>query len=285
MEVKVTFFYLHKVIEIFCKSNEEMDKMFGKFVNKLGDGSEIEHYIYYYDGKKLGHGSTIEKDKYLKTNLSKNINIEVHKKLRIIKCPNCRCNDCIINLNNYTASYYGCKYEHSSSYIYEKYINIQRIEDSDIRCFEHECNNNQKNYNSGIYKCLTCTALVKESQYFCKEHIASHDGHIKVKYDKKNYYCEKHFKEFIKYCFTHHKNLCEDCEKEHKGDNIADYNLMTADVDELKDSLAEMEKNINNLRFVINNIKIRLDDTLKIFKDIIISQKILLENLNYLIKI
>ena len=41
---------------------------------------------------------------------------------------------------------------------------------------------------------------------------------------------------------------------------------MTPDVDELKDSLAEMEKNINNLRFVINNIKIRLDDTLKIFK-------------------
>ena len=41
---------------------------------------------------------------------------------------------------------------------------------------------------------------------------------------------------------------------------------MTPNVDKLKDSLAEMEKNINTLRIIINKIKNSLDDTLRIFK-------------------
>ena len=267
MEVKVTFSYLNKAFDVLCKSTDKMDNMFGKFVSKLGDGSESNHYIYYYDGHKLGHNSTIEKDKYLSQNLNNNINITAQKKLRIIKCPNCRCNDCIINLNNFVASYYGCKYDHSSSSIYDHYINIQKIENSDIRCLEPGCPHNQQNYSLGIYKCLTCTKIIKKrSQYYCKEHISSHNEHTTVKYDKKNYYCEKHFKKFIKYCFTCHQNLCEDCEKQHQGDKIAAYDLMTPNADKLKDSLAEMEKKIDTLKVVINNIITSLNDTLIIFK-------------------
>ena len=265
MEVKVTFYYLNRTIEVLCKSNEEMDKMYGKFVSKLGDDSEVDHYIFYYETHKLGHDSTIEKNKFISG--KKDINITAQKKLRIIKCPKCKCNDCIINLNNNIASYYGCKNDHSSSSIYDSYINIQKIDSELIRCNESGCQHNQQNYNLGFYKCLKCSYVVKFSQYFCKEHISSHDKrHIWVKYDKKNYFCEKHFKQFIKYCFTHHKNLCEDCEKDHKTDNIEDYNCMTPNVDKLKESLTEMEENINTLKLVINRIKDSLDDTLRIFK-------------------
>ena len=185
MEVKVTFFYINRTFDILCKSNEEMDKMYGKFVSKLGDGSEVDHYIYYYENKKLGHDSTIEKDKYLSPNLNKHINITAQKKLRIIKCPKCLCNDCSINLKDYVALYYGCKNGHSSSSIYDQYINIQKIDSELIRCNESGCPNNQQNYNLGFYKCLSCTKLLGSSQYYCKDHLNHDTSHNTVKYDKK----------------------------------------------------------------------------------------------------
>ena len=265
MEVKITFSYINRSIEVFCKADEELDKMYGKFVNKLGDDSQVNHYIFYYQGNKLGHNSTIEKDKYLTG--KKEINITAQKKLRIIKCPDCKCNDCIINLNNYLATYYGCKNDHSSISIYDQYINIQKIDTSEIRCNESGCQHTQQDYNLGFYKCLKCSSIVKRSQYFCKDHISIHDkSHKIVKYDKKNYYCEKHFKQFTKYCFTHHKNLCEDCEKDSQNDNIAEYDLMTPNIDQIKESIKKMEENIETLKIVINDIKDRLDGTLRIFK-------------------
>ena len=266
-DVKVTFFYLNRTIEVFCKSNEEMDKMFGKFISKLGDDSELNQYIFYYEGNKLGHDTTIDKDRYLSG--KKDINITAQRKLRMVKCPKCKCNDCIINLDNYLASYYGCKNNHSSISVYDQYINVQKIDSEEIRCNQSGCENTQKNYNKGFSKCLKCSALVKHSKYFCKDHISSHDkSHINVKYDKKNYYCEKnkHFKKFIKYCFTHHQNLCEECEKDHQGHNIADYESMTPDVKQLKDSIQKMEENINDLKIIIDDIKYSLDGALRIFK-------------------
>jgi len=263
-KIKVAFCYLNREIEVFCEGDTKMDEIYGKFVSKLSDGSEVNHYIYFYEDNKLGHESTIEKDKYLSGKT--NIKIRVQKKLRIIKCPECKCNDCIINLNNYFASYYGCKNNHSSSSVYDKYIFCQKIDSSEIRCFEPGCQRNQQNYGLGFYKCLTCSSIVKSSEYFCKEHILFHKNHIIVKYDKKNYYCEKHFNKFIKYCFTHHQNLCEECEKEHQGDNIADYGLMTPNVDNLKESLKIMKENIDLLKSIIFDIKDRLDGSLRIYK-------------------
>ena len=265
MDVKITFNYLNKTIQVLCKDNEELDKMYEKFTNKLNDGSEITHYIYYYEGNKLGHESTIAKNKYIAN--KKEINISVQKKLRIIKCPECICNDCIINLDNYIASFYGCKYDHTSCSVYDEYLNSQRIDTSEIRCMEPGCEHTQQNYTLGFYKCLTCTKMLKHSKYYCKEHKLNHDeDHEKVKYDKKNYYCENHFKKFIKYCFKDKQNLCEDCVKEHEDHKPKSYELMTPDLEKLKESLEKIEKNINNLRIIINDIKYRLDGTLRIFK-------------------
>ena len=268
MEVKVTFLYLNKTIQVLCKSDEELDKMFAKFIAKINedkDDSKLDHYIFYYDGKKLGHDSTIEKHKFLSG--KREISISVQKKLRIVKCQSCKCNDCIISLNNYLCSYYGCKYGHSSFSIYDNYINIQKIDTAEICCNEPNCDRNQQNYNLGFYKCLTCTKILNESRYFCKEHILSHESdHKYVKFDKKNYICEKHFKKFIKYCFTHHQNICEECEKEHEGDNIAKYESMTPNVEQLKESLNSIETKINTLKIIIDHIKSGLDKALKLFK-------------------
>ena len=266
MEVKVTFNYLNKNYQATCKENDEMNKMYEQFISKLDDDSKITHYIYYYDGNKLGNEGTIKNNKYLS---GKNeLIISVQKKLRIIKCPKCM-NDCIIDLNNYLASFYGCKNGHSNNEVYDQYIYLQRTADSQIRCSEPNCSNTQQNYTKGFYKCLNCSKILESSTYYCKEHSDKHKleykDHTCVNYDKKNYFCVNHFNKFIKYCFTHKENLCEECEKEHENCNIAKYQSMTPNIDELKKSLDTMEKDINTLKIVIKNLKYRLDGALRVF--------------------
>lgn len=264
MEVNVTFTYQNKSIKVQCNPDEELNKMYEKFTNKLNDGSKADHYIYNYENNKLGHIGTIGKNKYLAG--KKDINIGVQKKLRIIKCQRCKCNDCIVNLNDYLISFYGCKYGHSYTTIYDEYINIQKIDMQELRCSNSGCPNTQQNYTLGFDKCLTCSKLVQRSKYYCRTHLPDHENHIHVKFDKKNYFCEDHFKPFIKYCFTHKKNLCEDCVREHDGDQIKSYDIMVPNIDKLNESVQLMEKNVENLKIVIDDIKSRLDGTLRVFK-------------------
>ena len=164
MQVKTTFNYLNKSIQVLCKDDEEINKMYEKFANKLSDGSEASHYIYYYNGNKLGHLSTIGKNKYLVG--KRDIIITVQKKLRIVKCPGCICNDCIVNLNDYIVSYYGCKYHHEFTSVYDKYITDQNLDNTELRCNFPDCPHDQQNYTIGFYKCLDCSKLVKRSKYF-----------------------------------------------------------------------------------------------------------------------
>ena len=264
MEVKITFTYLNKTITALCKDELEINKMYELFTNKLNDGSEPSHYYYYCNGNKLGHDSTICKNKYLAG--KKDLNITVQKKLRIIKCPKCKCNDCIVNLDDYKLSFYGCKYNHSYTAVYDEYINVQKLDNTEIRCSAPECQHNQENYTQGLYKCLNCSKLVKRSKYYCKDHLKDHEKHITVKYDKKNYFCVKHYKRYIKYCFTHKENLCEDCACEHEGDKVKVYDVMVPNIEKLKQSLSLMEENINNLKTIIEDVKSRLDGTLRIFR-------------------
>ena len=133
---------------------------------------------------------------------------------------------------------------------------MQKIDIDEIFCGVSDCKRNQEYYIFGFYKCFTCSLILSHPTYYCKEHIIKHgNDHKYVKYDKSNYYCEKHFSKYIKYCFTDHHNVCEQCEKEHEGHNIERYESMTPDVEKLKESLEKMEKNINNLKIVICYIK------------------------------
>ena len=118
MEVKATFIYKDRTINVQCLSGDEMSKLFLGFINKLGIQSKITDYIFIYNGNELDHNSTIEKNKFLSG--KKEINIITYKKLRIIKCPKCVSNDCIVNLSNYIALFYGCRYGHTDAVIYER---------------------------------------------------------------------------------------------------------------------------------------------------------------------
>ena len=283
MEVKVKFNYLSTTIEFTSNTNEEINKIYDKFVDALNepltdekDKTKATYYIYYYKGHKLGNKGTIGNDKYLRG--QKDIIINVQKKLRFIKCPKCVCNDCIVNLDNNLITFYGCKYKHVISNKYDEYIKVQKIEGPELHCSSSNCENTQENYFKGFYKCFTCTetlpsCIPKEegggSQYYCKDHIEDpeqHDNHFYVKFDKKNYYCGEHKKAYKNYCFDDKIDLCEDCLSRHTNCRIKGYNAMESNLDKLKESLNLMEKNINGLRLIIESITKRLNDAMRVYK-------------------
>ena len=266
MEVKATFIYKDRTINVQCSPEDEMSKLFKSFINKMGIQSEITDYLFIYNGNELEHNSTIAKNKYLCG--KKEINIIVHKKLRIIKCPKCVSNDCIVNLSNYVALFYGCKYGHTDSVIYDNYSNTQAN-----NCNEIICTSCSETYNKSFlefYRCFTCSEMFGHPRYFCNKCI-SNDAkeHIKVKYDDQNYYCKEHVtnqaNKLIKYCFTCKKSLCEECLKGHTEHKTKNFKTMAPNIEGLKTSLSEMEKNIYNLKVGIEGIKSYLEGAMSIY--------------------
>ena len=85
MEIKVTFVYDTKTIQVTSSSEDEMTKLFEKFIIKVNASSKINDYIFYYEGNILDHNSTIAKNRLISG--KKEISISVQKRLRICKMP------------------------------------------------------------------------------------------------------------------------------------------------------------------------------------------------------
>jgi len=262
--VEVTFFYERKTIEIPCKVDEKMTNIFQKFINKLNSSSTVNDFDFFYEEKKLDNNTKILKD-ILKKN--REIAIFVEKKSRIIKCPKCICNDSIISIDNYHLTFSGCKYNHTVNRLFNEYKESQKIDLSQIVCSKSGCTKNQRDDPQDFYKCLTCTKSLHHTKYYCNKHSLEHDkSHIKIKYDEKNYYCEKYFHKFIKYCFTCKRNLCHDCLDEHKEHETIDYNTISPNIKEIKEDISKIKGKINDLRHIIEDIKESLDGSMKIFE-------------------
>ena len=273
MDVTLIFNVGSNNIIVQCSSNDKMSDIFTKFISKLNIQANINDFEYRYNQKELSDESTLANN--IKIGSDKIISINVKRRVRMYKCPECICNDCIINLLNYQLSFYGCKYDktddenskHKRVTIYGNYANIQNMDYSQIRCHTPGCTNSPFNSND-FYKCLTCSKRDNRSKYFCDKCIPKHKeiNDKIVKFDEKNYYCQNHFKSFEKYCFDCKKDLCKDCEKEHITHKIVYYSELTTDIITLKNVLGNIKENVNKLSFAIDNIKDMLDGTKRIYE-------------------
>ena len=273
MDITLIFNVGTNNIIVQCSSNDKMSDIFKKFISKLNIQADINDFEYRYNQKELSDESTLANN--IKIGSDKIISINVKRRARMYKCPECICNDCIINLLNYQLAFYGCKYDkkddenskHKRVTIYGNYANIQNMDYSQIRCHTPGCPNTPFN-SDDFYKCLTCSKRDNRSKYFCDKCISKHKeiNDKIVKFDDKNYYCQNHFKPFEKYCFDCKKDLCKDCEKEHLGHKIVFYSEMTIDINTLKNVLGSIKENVNKLSFAVDNIKDMLDGTKRIFE-------------------
>ena len=271
MNAKVNFIYEKRVIEIQCKPEDDLTTIYQRFLNKLNPNLTQENFDFFYEGNKLDKGLKNLNEIIFQN--KKEITISVEKKSNIIKCPQCMCNDCIIDIEDYVINFYGCKYNHTDYKIIDDYQDTQKINFSKLICHKDGCGKNQSNDPEDFYKCLTCGQILNHTQYYCSVHSREHDKnndnkHIQVKYDQKNYYCTRHYKNYIKYCFKCSKNLCEDCSEDHKDHQIKDYISMAPNINEFENSLKEIKQKIEDLKYIIDYIKHHiLDGTVKIYEN------------------
>ena len=263
---EVCFIFQRKSYTVQSKVTESLETTFKKFVNLINPSFVPEEFDFYYEGSKLNDGQKIFKDVITET---KNINITAERKLRIIKCPECICNDCIINLEDYQINFYGCKYNHRTTKLLNQCVGSQNVDFSQIICSQEDCKENMSKSFQDYYKCLTCTKLVGHTFYLCNNHYShqGHEKHVKVKYDHKNYYCENHYHEFLEYCFKCNLNLCHDCLKDHKGYKhlVKNYSSLLPNLKEIKENLCKIKTKIGDLGIVIQSIKKAFDGVMKMF--------------------
>ena len=181
MDIRVNFVYKERIIPIFCKSDEEIVKVFKQLISKINPETSVNDYEFYYNKEEIGLESTLAKNLKIRDTSTKEVTISVVKKIKFCKCPQCKCNDCIINLSNYLCAFYGCKYckekAHEVITVYDNYKVKQTINYSEIRCQAPNCEKNLQNDEYNFYKCLECSKLAKMSKYYCLQ--------CKIKHKKK----------------------------------------------------------------------------------------------------
>lgn len=271
MSTRVFFIYEKRMIQIQCTLEDKMEDIYQKFITKLNPSLSINDFDYFYEGNKLDKNiQNLNNSIFIDKN---EVTISVEKKSKIVKCPQCICNDSIIDIDNYVIKFSNCKYNHVDYKIFDDYEETQKINYSKIFCKEAGCKKNQSNDYEDFYKCITCCKLLSHTQYYCNFHSKEHDKnllekHKQVKYEQKNYICSKHEHEFTKYCFTCRKDLCRDCYESHKGHKTKKYEQLCPNLEEFKESLNQIKTKIENLKIIIAYIKKNLlDGTMKIYKN------------------
>ena len=276
MDIKAIFRctdFENKII-MQCRSNEKISTVLDRFSQKLF--AEKKDYKFFYDSKEINI-----KDKestmmnLINDKTIKEIEIIFKKRSKIIKCPQCICNNCILKIDKYRLYFsHCCKRVHTNTKLFQDYEDTQRINYKNIKCFL--CKKTQKDKLEEFHKCLNCTNLAKFTEYYCNECNTTHINktkHKTIKYDEKYFYCSKHFSEFISYCSKCNYNLCKACEENHKDhkDNrdhkIIKFDALKPDLDSIKNNLEEIGEKIEDLKIIVEIIKTQMDDAIKIIEN------------------
>ena len=270
----VDFIYQKKTFSISYNPEEKLKETLKKFINQINKKFELNDFDFFYEGIKIDDYS-----KFLKDIIKKTKNIYVERKSRIIKCPQCDCNESIIDLSNYQIAFYGCKYNHNNQiYLLNEYNDSQKVDFSKITCSKNGCQVTMSYDN--FDNCLTCTNLTGNTQNLCSKHsskIEHDETHFTVSYEDKNYYCIDHFKNFKNYCFSCNKNLCDSCLNDHQGNDhlVKSFEYLAKKLPDIEKDLQKIKQKINDLGYIIESIKKSLDGALgmydnyyKIAKDI-----------------
>jgi hypothetical protein len=179
-----------------------------------------------------------------------------------------------MKINNYKIELYDCKNNHYiDNILLEEYENTQKLDISKIIC--NICNKNNKSdtYNNGFYICNTCKINICP---LCK--IKHDKNHNIINYEQKEYICEIHNENYIKYCHTCKKNICMLCFNQHDGHKIILYDNIIPDIDKITNSLIKLKNAIdifksdikimiNKLNEVIKNIDLYYNINNNIFKN------------------
>ena len=103
------------------------------------------------------------------------------------------------------------------------------------------CKNKYKSntYNNEFYRCNKCKINLCP---LCKSN--HNNNHKIINFDNKNYICELHDKEYIRYCQNCKSNICVICLKEHKNHSIINYEDMILNEEDNKKEINKLKEYI-----------------------------------------
>ena len=271
---EVEFNFKGEVILIQGKENESMKSFIQKFVQKVGIDVKQSNLYFMYGGKlvdilKEKDDSTFQtlsnqEDKRRKrmsilvdeTNNIENKNPSIDSEQII--CPYQNCGKYIhMDIDDYKISLFGCKNGHEKRGVLLKdFEKTQKINISDIKC--EFCQKKRKEiFKMEFFYCLNCQ---KNLCPLCK---SNHKCYSIINYDEIQNTCLKdRDNTFIGFCKSCSIHYCMSCIDEHNGHEIIPLNSIIPKDKNLKDSLDELKKYIDDFNSecdeiinIINNVK------------------------------
>ena len=286
---KVIFNYKSVETVIQCMPNDKMKKIVQNFCQKTE--VDINNLIFNYNGSIINIELEVNKLENIFDKERKIMNVLVfnkeetkiknkEKSIEII-CPDCREN-ARVNIKDYKFNIFGCKNGHQINNLStNEFLQSQSIDISKITCEICKKTNKSECFEQKFHYCLNCKSNL------CALCNSIHNKeHKVVKYEQKNYFCIKHFANYIKYCKQCKKNMCIMCENEHKnhssiffGNIIINKENYMEQLNYLKKNIDKFQEEINSIINLLKNISENINNYYSISLDIIKNYNI--ENLNY----
>ena len=267
---------------IQCSEKDKFKVAVEKFANKVHMNSS--NFYFLNDGTiKINLNQTIEEVFKKELNSKKKIQILVisneeqllknnYKTSKEIICPKCFF-PCLIEFKDYKATFSCCKNNHTIKDVsLSDYKNMQKIDESKIICDICKKQNKANTYENQFYLCLTCKKNVCP---LCKS--AHNKDHEFIDFEQYNFVCFTHNEKFSSYCKECKINLCMECESEHKDkqnliyfrDIFPNKNKFEENLDVLKTKIEKYKEKINEIKKVLDNVIINLENYYEINDNLI----------------
>jgi len=277
---KVIYSYNSAQTMIQCDLQDQFIDINKKFTTKAE--IDLDKVYFLYNGDKINEEFTFqqivnETDKEAKSmyvlveEINKDINEELFVKSDEIICP--KCFEIIrINIKDFKVNLNECKKGHKLNDLsFREFEKSQYIDISKIICDICKEKSKGETFNHEFYRCCTCEMSLCP---LCK---TVHDKkHKIIKYEQKNFICDKHKDIFAKYCEDCKTNICILCEKEHKKHKTKYFGEIMPDKDELMDELSKLKQKLDifndNIKEIIrrlNNIINNMEIYYKINNDLV----------------
>ena len=201
---KIIFNYEGVETEIQCIPNDKMKKIILNFGQKTG--IDVKNLIFYYNGSIINEELELNKLENIFDKKRKIMNVlaynkegakikNVFEKSKEVICPDCGEN-ALVDINNNKFNIFGCiNGHHLDNLSTKEFLESQNIDISKILCDICKTTNKSGCFGNKFYYCLKFKANL------CVLCNSVHDAEHKiVEYEQKNYFCLKHFSNYIKYC-------------------------------------------------------------------------------------
>ena len=262
---EIIFIYKGYEVPIQCSSGEKMKTILERLYVKINVTKKDIYAL--FNGKLLDEN--INENQIPKNENNKKIILvykyndtlikdKIYQDSNDIICPTCKEN-CLIEINDYKISLYGCKNNHrKNNILLSEFKETQKINISDIICNICKERNKSNTHNNEFYKCLECNINICP---LCKSN--HNNNHNIINYDSINYICANHGESYFAFCFECKKNICLSCENDHSSHKIITYGKLLKNKNEIIENNKKIKNDIDIFKDKVKNIIDKLNEVIK----------------------